>query len=72
MRPSLNKLEFLTQVSGARHYTNRMLPFRRDWKKIGEMPYLQELWEKKQFDILPIFAKYKLYSLLSENVTGHQ
>ncbi len=56
MRPSLNKLEFLTQVSGARHYTNRMLPFRRDWKKIGEMPYLQELWEKKQSEAYKTFA----------------
>lgn len=48
MRPSLNKLEFLTQTSEAKHITNRLLPFRRDWQKIADLPYLKEVWTKKQ------------------------
>lgn len=48
MRPSLNKLEFLTQTSEAKHLTNRMFPFRREWQKLADLPYLREVWEKKQ------------------------
>lgn len=50
MRPSINKLEFLTQTSEAKHYTNRILPFRREWQKIADLSYLREVWTKKQSD----------------------
>jgi len=47
---SLNKLEFLTQTSEAKHLTNRLLPFRRDWQKIADLPYMKDVWAKKQTD----------------------
>lgn len=50
MKPSLNKLEFLTATSEAKDYTNRFLPFRRDWQKLADIPYLREIWNKKQAD----------------------
>lgn len=48
MRPSLNKLEFLLCTSESRHYTNRLLPFRREWKKMEDPSYLKEVWDKKR------------------------
>lgn len=48
MQPSLNKLEFLTRTSESRQLTNRLFPFRREWKKLADIPYLQEIFEKKQ------------------------
>ena len=48
MKPSLNKLKFLTQVTEAEQYTNRMLPFRRNWQKLADIPYLWDVWTKKQ------------------------
>ncbi len=48
MRPSLNKLEFLVCTSETKHFTNRLLPFRRDWQKLGDAAYLKEVWTKKQ------------------------
>lgn len=48
MKPSLNKLEFLTATSETKDYTNRFLPFRRDWQKLADIPYLREVWKKKQ------------------------
>lgn len=66
MRPSLNKLEFLTQVSGAEHYTNRMLPFRRDWQKLVDIPYVWEVWSKKQTDAYknyePVVNEHEYYA----------
>lgn len=56
MRPSLNKLEFITATSEARHYTNRFLPFRREWQKLGDLSYLKEVWAKKQTE------EYKSYA----------
>ena len=50
MKPSWNKLEFLTQTSESKHFTNRLLPFRRDWQKIADLPYVKEVWSKKQAD----------------------
>jgi len=50
MSPSLNKLEFLTQTAEAKHITNRMLPFRRDWQKLADIPYIKAVWKKKQSD----------------------
>lgn len=48
MKPSLNKLEFLTQTSEAKHLTNRMLPFRREWQKLADLPYIKYVFTKKQ------------------------
>ncbi len=45
---SWNKMEFITSTSEAKHYTNRLLPFRREWQKLGDLEYLKEVWEKKQ------------------------
>ena len=50
MRPSLNKLEFLLNTTETKHYTNRLLPFRREWQKIADLPWIQEVWTKKQSD----------------------
>ena len=47
---SLNKLEFLTQTAERKHLTNRLLPFRRDWQKIADLPYMKDIWMKKQTD----------------------
>jgi len=59
MRPSLNKLEFLTQTSETKHITSRMLPFRRDWQKLADLPYLRDVWSKKQAE------SYKTYAPLA-------
>ena len=48
MRFSLNKLEFLLTTSEAGDYTNRFLPFRRNWQQLGDLSYLKEVWSKKQ------------------------
>ncbi len=48
MRPSLNKLEFLTQTSELKQFTNRFLPFRRNWQRLSDLSYLRQVWEKKQ------------------------
>lgn len=48
MRPSLNKLEFLLAASEPQEYTNRFLPFRRNWQQLGDVSYLKSVWEKKQ------------------------
>ena len=48
MRLSLNKLEFLLTTSEADEYTNRFLPFRRNWQQLGNASYLKDVWEKKQ------------------------
>ena len=48
MRPSLNKLEFLTRTSEMKQLTNRILPFRREWQRLGEPSYLCQVWEKKR------------------------
>ncbi len=48
MRFSLNKLEFLLTTSEAEDYTNRFLPFRRNWQQLGDLSYLRELWSEKQ------------------------
>lgn len=62
MRLSFNKLEFLLSTSEAEEYTNRFLPFRRNWQKLGDLSYLGSVWEKKQTD------SYRNY----EPVTGEQ
>lgn len=65
MKPSLNKLEFLTRVSGPEHYTNRMLPFRRNWQKLADIPYLRDVWSKKQTEAYknydPIVNEHQYY-----------
>lgn len=65
MKPSLNKLEFLTQISEIEHYTNRMLPFRRNWQKIVDIPYIWNVWTKKQSDTYknyePIVNEHEYY-----------
>ena len=48
MRFSLNKAEFLLTTSETKDYTNRMLPFRRNWQQLGDLSYLRGVWEKKQ------------------------
>ena len=48
MRPSLNKLEFLTQTSELKQFTNRFLPFRRNWQRLSHLSYLRQVSEKKQ------------------------
>ena len=45
---SLNKLEFLTVTSEAKQITNRIFPFRREWKRLEDISYLCEVFEKKQ------------------------
>lgn len=48
MRPSFNKLEFLTTTADGRQLTNRLLPFRREWQKLADVSFLREVFEKKQ------------------------
>ena len=48
MRFSLNKLEFLLTTSETDEYTNRFLPFRRNWQQLGDLSYIRSVWEKKQ------------------------
>lgn len=48
MRLSLNKLEFLTQTADVKQITNRFLPFRREWQKLADAPYLYDTFQKKQ------------------------
>lgn len=48
MRPSLNKLTFLLTTSEAEEYTNRFLPFRRNWQQLGELSYVKNVLEQKQ------------------------
>ena len=50
MRWSLNKLQFLLTTSEAAEYTNRFLPFRRNWQQLGDIAYIKEVLEKKQAD----------------------
>lgn len=50
MRPSLNKLAFILNMSSAEHYTNSLFPFRREWRKLGDFTYLRETLEKKRQD----------------------
>ena len=47
MRPSLNKLDFALHMSGAEHYTNTLLPFRRNWRLLGDWKYLEENLARK-------------------------
>jgi hypothetical protein len=56
MKFSRNKLEFLTQTSEAKHYTNRLFPFRRQWQKLADIPYLREVLEKKQTESYRSYA----------------
>ena len=48
MRLSPNKLEFLLATSEADEYTNRFLPFRRNWQQLGEPSYIRSVLEKKR------------------------
>lgn len=48
MKPSGNKLEFLTRTAELSQLTNRIFPFRRDWEKLGDLSYLKEVWKNKQ------------------------
>lgn len=48
MKPSLNKLDFILQMSSSEHYTNSLFPFRREWRKLGDLTFLQENVTKKQ------------------------
>ena len=56
MHMSWNKLQFITATSEAKHYTNRLLPFRREWQKLGDLGYLREVWGKKQTEAYGSYA----------------
>lgn len=66
MRPSLNKLEFLTQTSESKQITNRLFPFRREWKRLADIAYLREVFEKKQTKAYkgyePVIAEQEHYA----------
>lgn len=66
MKPSFNKLEFLTATSEAKDYTNRFFPFRRDWQKLADIPYLRENFAKKQSESYreyePIIREQEYYA----------
>ena len=48
MRPSVNKLDFVLHMSGSEHYTNTLLPFRRNWRLLGDWKYLEENLARKR------------------------
>lgn len=50
MRPSINKLNFILKRSSSEHYTNSLMPFRREWQLLGDFEYLKENIEKKKQD----------------------
>lgn len=66
MRPSLNKLEFLTCTSELKQLTNRIFPFRREWKRMAEPSYLKQVWEKKRTraykDYEPVVLEQEYYA----------
>lgn len=66
MHLSFNKLEFLLQTSESRQLTNRLFPFRREWKKLGDIPYLRDVFEKKQTraykNYEPVIAEQEYYA----------
>ncbi|MCI8375708.1 MAG: hypothetical protein HFI29_09785 [Lachnospiraceae bacterium] len=66
MKPSFNKLEFLTQTAELRQLTNRIFPFRRDWKKLGDPSYIKEVLKNKQTrayrDFEPVVLEQERYA----------
>lgn len=56
MRLSPNKLQFLLSTSEADEYTNRFLPFRRNWQKLGDLSYIKSVLEKKQTESYQTYA----------------
>lgn len=67
MRFSLNKLEFLLSTSEADEYTNRFLPFRRNWQQLGDLSYIRSVWEKKQTER---YREYEPVVLEDERYVG--
>lgn len=47
MRPSLNKLAYLLRASSMKHYSNSFVPARRNWEKLFESGYVQEVLRGK-------------------------
>lgn len=50
MKPSWNRLDFIVHCSSEEHYTNSLLPFRRNWQKLGDLDYIRENLKKKNTD----------------------
>lgn len=50
MRPSWNRLDFIMHCSSAEHYTNSVMPFRRNWQLLGDLEYIRENLQKKNMD----------------------
>ena len=67
MRFSLNKLEFLLTTSETDEYTNRFLPFRRNWQQLGDLSYIRSVWEKKQAES---YRNYEPVALEDEYYAG--
>lgn len=67
MRPSLNKLRFLLTTSEPKDYTNRFFPFRRNWQKLGDVSYLEEIWNSKRDES---YRNYEAVRLEQEYYAG--
>lgn len=47
MRPSWRKIAYLFQASSKKHYSNSFIIARRNWEKIFDLNYINELLDKK-------------------------
>lgn len=47
LRPSFGKVKYLLQASSSEHYINSFILARRNWEKLFDYEYMEDLWKKK-------------------------